>query len=86
MTPAVANATPDGPVVAGVLAGLDGLPGAQSRPGLAMARLLDDKRLSTARASAQRQRSATLDRLHAAHKVARGRLAAVGELSPAERS
>ena len=52
MTPAVANATPDGPVVAGVLAELDGLPGAQSRPGLAagalaMARLLDDKRLST---------------------------------------
>ena len=53
---------------------------------LAMARLLDDKRLSTTHASAQWQLSATLDKLHAAHKVARGRLAAVRELSPAERS
>ena len=70
---------------------LDGLPSAQSRPGLAagaraMACLLDDKRLSTIHPSAQWQLSATLDKLRAAHKVARGRLVAVRELSLAERS
>ena len=47
---------------------LDGLPSAQSRPGLAagalaMACLLDDKRLSTIHPSAQWQLSATLDKV-----------------------
>ncbi|MGO9251634.1 MAG: hypothetical protein ACLP5J_09600 [Mycobacterium sp.] len=86
-----APVTGDGPVVAAVLAELETLAATASRPGLAagavsMAKILDDRKLSTTHPSAQRQLAQTLDRLRNASHTAKGKLASVIDMSPAKPS
>jgi hypothetical protein len=83
--------SPDGPVTAATLAELESLSASVSRPGLAagivaMAQLLDDKRLATTHPSAARQLAQGLDRMRNASHVAKGRLASVAALSPGKLS
>ncbi len=80
-----------GSVVAAVLAELETLAATASRPGLAagavsMAKILDDRKLSTTHPSAQRQLAQTLDRLRNASHTAKGKLASVIDMSPAKPS
>lgn len=75
-----------GPVVAGVRAEIDAIPGAGSRPGLMaiairMGQILDDGRLVTTHRSAAKELRETLDELHKVRSGGRGRLAFVRSMT-----
>jgi hypothetical protein len=76
----------DGPVVEAVTAELVSLSATESRPGLAeaclaMARILDQPKLSTTHPSAAHQLARGLDEIRNSSHVARGKLASVAQLA-----
>ena len=76
----------NGPVVEAVTAELASMSATESRPGLAeaclaMARILDQPKLSTTHPSAARQLAQGLDAMKNSSHIARGRLAAVASKS-----